>query len=105
MSCTTIVALSTALMVRVGGMDYSIDSTVPKGKRISDMEVDGKKVLANKKYKVAGWASVAKDTQGKPIWDVVSDHLRAMKHVRVKHLDIPKIKNMKGNPRIADELT
>jgi len=30
-------------------MDYSIDSTVPKGKCISDMEVDGKKVIANKK--------------------------------------------------------
>lgn len=30
-------------MVRVGGPDYSIKPTVAKGKRISDMEVGGKK--------------------------------------------------------------
>lgn len=92
-------------MVRVGGLDYSIDPTVAKGKRISDMEVGGKKVQANKKYKVAGWASVAKDVQGKPIWDVVAEYLQTMKQVKVNHLSMPKIKNVKGNPGIADELT
>jgi sulfur-oxidizing protein SoxB len=92
-------------MVRIGGMDYSIDPTVKKGKRISDMEVAGKKIMPNKKYKVAGWASVQKDVKGPAIWDVVSGYLRTMKHVNVKHLDMPKIKNVKGNPGIADELT
>ena len=43
-------------MVRVGGLDYSIDPNVSKGKRITDMELNGKKRMANKKYKVAGWA-------------------------------------------------
>ena len=92
-------------MVRVGGLDYSIDPTATKGKRINDMEVKGKKIQASKKYKVASWASMNKDADGKPMWDVVSDYLQTMKHVKVKHLNMPKIKNVKGNPGIADELT
>jgi sulfur-oxidizing protein SoxB len=69
------------------------------------MEVGGKKVMANKKYKVARWASVTEGAEGPAIWDVMSDYLGAMKNVKVKHLDMPKIKNVKGNPGIADELT
>lgn len=92
-------------MVRIGGLDYSIDPTAQKGKRISDMELGGKKIKAGKQYKVARWASVAKDAKGPAVWDVVADYLRAMKHVRVKHLNMPKIVNVKGNPGIADELT
>ncbi len=92
-------------MVRVGGLNYSIDPTALKGKRISDMEINGKKIRASKIYKVASWASVAEDVEGKPMWDVVSEYLQDMKHVTVKHLNMPKIKNVKGNPGIADELT
>ncbi len=90
-------------MVRVGGLDYSIDPTVPKGKRISDMEVGGKNA-GQQKIQGGRLGSVNKNAQGKPIWDVVSDHLQTMKHVKVKHMNIPKIKNVKGNHGIADEL-
>ena len=92
-------------MVRVGGLDYSIDPTLTKGKRINDMEVKGKKIQANKKYKVASWASMSQEADGKPMWDVVSEYLQEMKTVKVNHLNMPKIKNVKGNPGIADELT
>ncbi|MDT8382857.1 MAG: thiosulfohydrolase SoxB [Gammaproteobacteria bacterium] len=92
-------------MVRVGGLDYSIDPIADKGKRINDMEVKGVKIEAGKKYKVASWASVGKDVQGKPMWDVVAEYLQDMKTVKVDHLNMPKIKNMKGNPGIADELS
>ena len=92
-------------MVRIGGLQYTIDPTAKKGSYISDMELNGKKVVANKKYKVARWASVGKDVKGPPIWDVVGNYLRAMKHVKVNNLNMPKIKNVKGNPGIADELT
>lgn len=77
-------------MVRVGGLDYSIDPNLPKGKRIGDMELNGKKVMAKKKYKVAGWASMSKDVKGAPIWDVVSDYLKDKKHIKIKHLNLPK---------------
>lgn len=69
------------------------------------MEVKGKKIQANKKYKVASWASISQEADGKPMRDVVSEYLQDMKTVKVNHLNMPKIKNVKGNPGIADELT
>ena len=64
-------------MVRVGGMRYHIDVSKPIGERISDMELvsTGKPIDPSKTYTVSGWASVNPDTDGPPIWDVVSDHL------------------------------
>jgi sulfur-oxidizing protein SoxB len=91
-------------MVRIGGLQYAIDPNLTKGQRIQDMELKGKAIEAKKKYKVARWASMAK-VEGPPIWDVVSDHLRDLKHVKVDKLNAPKIINVKGNPGIAEELT
>jgi sulfur-oxidizing protein SoxB len=89
-------------MVRVGGLKYTIDPVGGFGKRISDMELDGKPIDANKNYKVAGWASVAKPLEGTPIWDVVAEYLRDKKTIRKIDLNVPKIKNVAGNPGIAD---
>jgi sulfur-oxidizing protein SoxB len=91
-------------MVRIGGLQYAIDPSVPKGNRIQDMELKGKRIEANKSYKVARWASMEK-TDGPPIWDVVSAHLQHLKHIKVEKLNAPKIINIKGNPGIAEELT
>jgi sulfur-oxidizing protein SoxB len=89
-------------MVRVGGLKYTIDPVGGFGKRISDMELDGTPIDANKNYKVAGWASVAKPLEGTPIWDVVAEYLRDKKTIRKIDLNVPKIKNVAGNPGIAD---
>jgi sulfur-oxidizing protein SoxB len=64
-------------MVRVGGLTYAIDLTQPIGRRIGEMRLvrDGRPLDAGRDYVVAGWASVAQDTQGPPIWDVVFAHL------------------------------
>jgi sulfur-oxidizing protein SoxB len=63
-------------MVRVGGMDYACAPAEGVGSRISDMTLDsGRAIEAGKTYKVAGWASV-NPQQGKPVWDVVANHLR-----------------------------
>jgi sulfur-oxidizing protein SoxB len=43
--------------------------------------------------------------EGTAVWDVVSDHLRAMKHIRVDKLNAPKLINVKGYPGITGELT
>ena len=46
-------------MVRMGGMDYACAPAASVGNRISGMTLDsGKKLEADKSYKVAGWASV-----------------------------------------------
>ncbi|MGD8999228.1 MAG: thiosulfohydrolase SoxB [Granulosicoccaceae bacterium] len=89
-------------MVRVGGLKYTIDPVGGFGKRISDMELNGKAIEANKTYKVAGWASVARPLEGTPIWEVVAEYLRDKKTIRKIDLNVPKIKNVAGNPGIAD---
>lgn len=84
-------------MVRVGGMDYTIDPMAPMGQRISDMRLNGKLIEAGKTYKVAGWAPVAEGAQGEPVWDVVARHLKAQKTIVAKSPKVPVIKGMKGN--------
>jgi len=89
-------------MVRVGGLQYSIDPTAGMGKRINDMTLNGKPIDPSKKYTVAGWASVQKDVKGHgDVWDVVARHLRSQKVVQVKNLNEPMIKGMKDNPGLA----
>ncbi|VVE14917.1 thiosulfohydrolase SoxB [Pandoraea terrigena] len=84
-------------MVRVGGMDYTIDPTAPMGQRITEMRLNGKLIDAGKTYKVAGWAPVAEGAQGEPVWDVVARYLRAQKTVVAKAPKVPSIRGMKGN--------
>lgn len=90
-------------MVRVGGLDYVCDPTASMGGRILDMTLDdGTKVEADKTYVVAGWATVGSQSPGEPIWDTVATYLRDIKTVKVGKLNTPKLKNVAGNPGIAD---
>jgi sulfur-oxidizing protein SoxB len=90
-------------MVRVGGMDYVCDPTASMGKRVSGMALDdGTPIRADKKYKVAGWATVGSKSPGRPIWDVVADYLRDVKEAKVDKLNAPQLKNVAGNPGLAD---
>jgi sulfur-oxidizing protein SoxB len=88
-------------MVRIGGLQYSIDPTAARGKRISDMQLNGKAIEAKKNYNVAAWAGLDKDQTGPKIWDVVAEYLRHHKTITVSELNIPKIKNIKDNQGIA----
>ena len=65
-------------MVRVGGLSYTVDVSQPMGRRISALTSlrTGKPIESGREYIVAGWASVNEETQGPPIWDVVTDHIR-----------------------------
>jgi len=80
-------------MVRVGGLQYSINPTAKIGERISEMTLRGQPLQANKKYKVAGWAVVSEYLEGIPIWDVVANYLRDKKVVSIKNINTPKLKN------------
>jgi len=84
-------------MVRVGGMKFSMDPTKKIGSRITDMELDGKPLKPSKKYRVAGWASVAKPRDGQPIWEIVEEYLLDKDTVKIKELNLPKIKGIKSN--------
>jgi sulfur-oxidizing protein SoxB len=80
-------------MVRVGGMSYTIDIGKTMGSRISDLTLlrTGERLAADRDYTVTGWASVNEGTEGPPVWDVVTSHIRKTKvvaprdsaHVRV----------------------
>jgi sulfur-oxidizing protein SoxB len=88
-------------MVRVGGLQYTLDLTQTHGRRIQDVTVKGKPLNAAKIYKVAGWASVQPIEPGKPVWDVVAEYLRAAKTIRVGQPYIPRLKGASGNPGYA----
>ena len=91
-------------MVRVGGMQYTIDPAQSAGNRISDMRLNGKSIDAEKIYKVAGWAPVSEDAKnagGEPIWDVIECHLKDVKVIKAVKLNEPIIKGVANNPGMA----
>ena len=88
-------------MVRVGGLQYSIDPNATIGKRIGDLRIGGKPLEASRTYKVAGWASVQENPQGPAVWDLVTQYLREHKTIKPLTLEVPAIKGMTGNPGLA----
>jgi sulfur-oxidizing protein SoxB len=69
-------------MVRVGGLTYAIDPQQSMGRRITDIRVGGRPLDPAGRYKATGWASLG-EADGPPAWDVVADHLRSLKRVRL----------------------
>ena len=70
-------------MVRVGGLSYAIDPRKSMGGRISEIKVGGKPLAQHRRYKAASWASPGPEMAGPPIFDVVAEHLRELKRVRL----------------------
>lgn len=91
-------------MVRVGGLQYTIDPNATMGKRISEMRLNGILIEADKHYRVAGWAPVseeARSSNAEPIWDLMSRHLKEIKLIKPKKLNEPVIKGIQNNPGYA----
>ena len=88
-------------MVRVGGLTYACDPTRVIGSRISDMMLNGKRIDADKKYKVAGWAPVTEGAGGPPVWGIVADYLRSKKIIRPPRLNVPRLSGIANNPGLA----
>jgi sulfur-oxidizing protein SoxB len=65
------------------------------------MRLAGKPIEAGKTYKVAGWAPVADDATGEPIWDVVAAYLRERKTIAAPKLNLPALAGVEGNPGIG----
>lgn len=64
-------------MVRTGGMHFDCDPSAGFGKRIRAMRLQcGKPIEAGKQYKVAGWATVSAPASGRPVFDILSEHLK-----------------------------
>ncbi len=92
-------------MVRVGGLQYSMDPVAAMGRRIDDMRLNGKPIEAGKTYRVAGWAPVAEEARTAPgnkkIWDVVEQWLQARGgRVTPRKLNAPRLLNVLPNPGV-----
>ncbi len=70
-------------MVRVGGITYAIDPRKGMGRRISAITVDGKPLAPGRRYRAASWASPGAEAAGPPAFDVVAEHLRSLKRVKL----------------------
>jgi sulfur-oxidizing protein SoxB len=88
-------------MVRVGGMTYGLDPVAKIGARVFDMRLDGRPLRAAKRYKIAGWAPVATETNGEPIWDLLSRYLLDRKTIPPLEASRPRLVGVGGNPGIA----
>ncbi len=89
-------------MVRIGGLRYTIDPTKKIGQRLSNLELNGRPLDANKTYRVAGWASVNPQPDELPeVWDVVAEYLRSRKTITEVNANVPVVKGMEGNPGLV----
>ena len=70
-------------MLRVGGLSYTIDPRQSIGRRISEIRVNGRSLETERRYKTVGWAAVGPELSGPPAWDVVAQHLRELKRVKL----------------------
>ena len=94
-------------MVRVGGLDYTIDPSRPLGERLTDARLDnGHLIEKDETYKVAGWASVGKAPDGRLMWDVVCDYILATRGednvLVLPKINHPNLVGVSDNPGIAD---
>jgi sulfur-oxidizing protein SoxB len=69
-------------MVRMGGLTYTIAPGETMGRRIRDVRVGGRPLDPSRPYKATGWASIG-EADGPPAWDVVADHLRSVRRVKL----------------------
>ncbi|MCU7939219.1 MAG: 5'-nucleotidase C-terminal domain-containing protein [gamma proteobacterium symbiont of Bathyaustriella thionipta] len=94
-------------MVRIGGLDYTIDPDKPIYQRITNARLDnGHLIEPEETYKVAGWASVNRTPEGRLMWDVVHDYIISQrskdKILRLPKINHPKLLGVTKNPGIAD---
>ena len=94
-------------MVRVGGLDYTIDPSQPLMQRISAATLDsGETIDPGKTYRVAGWGVVGPHPDGRLIWDIVRDYLVETKDgddvVHIPRMNHPTLKGVAGNPGVED---
>ncbi|MGB5454065.1 MAG: 5'-nucleotidase C-terminal domain-containing protein [Sedimenticolaceae bacterium] len=94
-------------MVRVGGLDYTIDPSKLLGHRLTNIRLDNGHVIeAGTTYTVAGWATVNRIPDGPLMWDLVREYILAKKGqdnvLVLPKINYPELINVKSNPGIAD---
>jgi len=90
-------------MVRTGGLRYTLNPVNGMGHRISQLSnAKGQRIDADKSYKVAGWATVGRASEGPPVWEVVARSLKQTPMAGIKQLETPTLLGVKDNAGIED---
>ena len=85
-------------MVRTRGIKYTINPRNKMNNRIEKLRLNSDiEIKPNKEYKVSGWASVNNIEEGKPIWDITKEYLKAVGTYKVDQSQKIKIINEDGN--------
>ena len=85
-------------MVRTRGIKYTINPRNKMNNRIEKLRLNNNiDIKPNKEYKVSGWASVNNIEEGKPIWDITKEYLKAVGTYKVDQSQKIKIINEDGN--------
>jgi len=87
-------------MVRVGGLTYAFDPYAPMGSRVFDLRLNDLPLRPGRRYKVAGWASVAEEVRSEPVWELLARWLREKKRIPARTPFLPRLAGVKGNPGI-----
>jgi len=88
-------------MVRTGGLQYRLEPGAAAGARVSDLRLNGVPLTPGKPYRVASWASVAEGVQGRPVWEVVAEYLRAHSSLAAPVPNVPVLQGVEGNPGLG----
>jgi S-sulfosulfanyl-L-cysteine sulfohydrolase len=91
-------------MVRVGGLQYTLQPIATIGNRISDLRLEGQLIDASKQYRVAGWAPVAQEASqvgNKFIWEILEPWLKSQPSVRISKINQPRLVGVEGNSGLA----
>ena len=85
-------------MVRTRGIKYTINPRNKMNNRIEKLRLNNNiEIKPDKEYKVSGWASVNNIEEGKPIWDITKEYLKAVGTYKVDQSQKIKIINEDGN--------
>jgi sulfur-oxidizing protein SoxB len=68
---------------------------------VSDLRLNGVPLTPGKPYRVASWASVAEGVQGRPVWEVVAEYLRAHSSLAAPVPNVPVLQGVEGNPGLG----
>ena len=88
-------------MVRVRGLEYTLDPVAPVGQRIRDLRTALGPLDPKRNYKLTGWGVVGQVAPGPAIWDVVQGWLRRQDGAVGLEASTPRLVNVGKNPGIA----
>lgn len=87
-------------MVRTGGLTYACEPGAQKGARISEMQLRGKALEADKRYKVTRWGVGSAQGDGPPAWEVVETYLKNLARPMSSTPNVPRLVGVSNNPGI-----